>query len=136
MHLTHVIDLSPTLLDSASTLLSYRNLKTIRKIVTLRNTFVEFIGAFLKRGPGKRKFIRFIHSSHHPSSSKLIGCMVPVISGKTSGPVTLPGATTTEECRSNADAELTFNYAYWTCYRQEEAKASPPRLCAVIREEN
>lgn len=88
--------------------LNCRNLKTIGKIVTLGETFVEFIATLLRQGPGKRKFVRFTHSSLQCPSVKRIG---PLADVSVPGPDALTSEE--EEDQFTVDAKHAFREAYW-----------------------
>ena len=101
---------SLTHLTNAS--LACRNIKKIGNIITLERTLVEFIGAFLGRGPGKHKFIRFVHSNSGHRDQVAKGSLVSVSSEKCPDAVPLPGTITEGEHRWATDAERIFRKAY------------------------
>ena len=102
----------PGLLD---TVLGYCDMKSINKPVAMRETFVEFIDAFLERGPGKRKFIRFAHTDYYGKSWKRVGKLVRVSSKQE--PTTLPlDSSVLGNHQFATDAEQIFQKAYWGPY--------------------
>jgi hypothetical protein len=111
IRLAHAGRLLQTLIQLADETLTHRNVKKIGNIISLRRTLVEFIDAFLERGPGKRKFIRFIHSNFYHPEDKVIRSLVLVSSEGSSDAMLRPGATNGEK-RSAADAERIFLKAY------------------------
>lgn len=121
VHLAHIVQGGTTVMGSATRALSYRNVKKISKIITLRKTLVEFIEAFLERGPGMRKFIRFAHSSFNGVTYKQIGKLVPVSSRKPAGTVPPSGAIAMVEHGLAAYAERIFQEAYSSPYGRGEA---------------
>lgn len=98
----------------ATSTLSYRNLKTIGNVITLEETFVEFIATFLRQGPGERKFVRFTHGSLQNPWLKRIGPLADVRSRESiAGVLGLDALTLEEEDQFTIDAKRVFREAYW-----------------------
>ena len=118
-HNFHLVDYNLTngrradLPGSARECLSLRNVKKASNIITLEQTLVEFIAAFLEHGPGKRKFVRFAHSDIRTPELKLIGPLARVKSQEPLCSVLTTQELTPEEGQENADAKRIFKAAYW-----------------------
>ncbi|KAM0702666.1 hypothetical protein Q7P35_010097 [Cladosporium inversicolor] len=96
--------------------LNCRNLKSIGNVITLEETFVEFIANFLRHGPGKRKLVRFTHISLQCPSLKRIGPLADVRRRESIVGVLGLDALTSEEEEEDqftVDAKHAFREAYW-----------------------
>lgn len=101
------------LLGSARECLRFRNIKKASNIITLEEMLVEFIAAYLKHGPGKRKFLRFAHSDCRNSSLKVNGPLVRVGVQEPVCGLLSTEELTTEEFQDNYDAKRILQEAYW-----------------------
>jgi hypothetical protein len=93
--------------------LSYRNVKSIGNVITLEQTFIEFVATFLRQGPGKRNFVRFTHSSLQNPALKRIGPLVDMSSQEPISSRPSMESLTLEEDRFTVDAKRVFQEAYW-----------------------
>lgn len=122
MHLAHNTGSEPRLPIATDTLgrptfvrstLKCRNFKTFSTIITLEETFVNFISTFLRNGPGKRKYVRFIHGSRQNPSLKRIGPLVDMSVQKPIRSLLSMEQLTLEEDRFALEAKRIFQEAYW-----------------------
>lgn len=71
LHILHKVLTPPTGPDPIDTARGVHNVTRINgsyKITSFENSLVELLRAFLERGPGRRKFVRFSHGlpAKHP----------------------------------------------------------------------
>ena len=123
--------------SSVTASLDFRNVKNGGKVITLEESFIEFIGALCEQGPGKRKFIRFSHSDIHKPSTKMVGPLVRVNSkDKGTSSDLLPMQLLADE---EDHAERVFQKAYWgetgptldwwLSFREQWVYSSSCKLC-------
>lgn len=108
----HIND-QPGRQDFASACLAFRNVIKANNIITLEETLVRFIAAFLEGGPGKRKFVRFAHSNPQEPWLRIVGPLVRASRREPSGSLLRTEEPTSEEFEDNFDAESIFKEAYW-----------------------
>lgn len=108
----HIHD-QPGRQDFASACLAFRNVIKANNIITLEDTLVRFIAAFLEGGPGKRKFVRFAHSNPQEPWLRIVGPLVRASRRVPSGSLLPTEEPTSEEGEDNSDAERVFKEAYW-----------------------
>jgi hypothetical protein len=93
--------------------LSCRNFTKDGRTITLEEILSEFIAAFLERGPGKRKIVRFAHSDYRCWPRKLVGPLVRVSSQIESEDLLPMELLTLERSQSIVDGRRIFKEAYW-----------------------
>jgi hypothetical protein len=101
----------------------FRNIRSTGEVVSLEQTFIEFIAAFLEDGPGKRKLVQFSHEEANRSDfvfgkrivqDRSHGPLVRVDHQASPSDEAIPiGEFAMARGRPATDAEHIFAEAYW-----------------------